>query len=286
MKTILLSFLAAIATAGADDTVLATFSWPEFAAAGKLKTGTVVSQPGEPPSLKIENAIPEPLQATLLTIEQPKITTDFYRVEGEVRYEGVTGDGFLEMWNYFPEGGAYFSRTLGDTGPMGKLRGTSDWRPFVLPFNAQGAKSHPNKLVISLHLPGKGTVFLRGLKLVQMTAFGLGQTGAWWSDRMAGWVGGIGGGLIGCVGSWMEWCARRGRSRGFVLWASKVFIIFGIASIAVGVAAVALHQPYGVWYGLLLVGLLCVGIFAVRLRGYQARYRELELRRMAALDVG
>ena len=60
--------------------------------------------------------------ATVLTILQPKITTDFYAVTGEVRYDNVEGDGFLEMWNHFGETAAYFSRTLGITGPLGNSR--------------------------------------------------------------------------------------------------------------------------------------------------------------------
>ena len=39
------------------------------------------------------------------------------------------------------------------------------------------------------------------------------------------------------------------------------------------------------WFSLLLLGVLCVMIFPFRLRRYQQRYRELELRRMASMDA-
>ena len=52
-----------------------------------------------------------------------------------------------------------------------------------------------------------------------------------------------------------------------------------------GLAAVALRQPYGVWYAVLLLGVLVVVIFPFRLRRYQDRYREFELRRMTSLDA-
>src|SRR4030095_8473993 len=47
------------------------------------------------------------------------------------------------------------------------------------------------------------SVFLRNLKLVQSTSFdgAAMQTGAWWSDRTAGIVGGVGGALLGCLGA-------------------------------------------------------------------------------------
>ena len=51
---------------------------------------------------------------------------------------------------------------------MAKLKGTSDWRAFLLPFNAEGAKGKPTKLVINVVLPGKGTVYLRGLVLSEV----------------------------------------------------------------------------------------------------------------------
>jgi hypothetical protein len=170
MKTILLLFTTIVftATAGADDQIISTFSWKELADAGKLTAGTLTVAPDN--ALKVENPGPAAMSATVLTIVQPKITTDFYAVTGEVRYDNVKNDGFLEMWSHFGETAAYFSRTLGITGPMAKLTGTSNWRAFTLPFNAKGASTRPSKLVVNIYLPGKGSVFLRNLKLVQSTA--------------------------------------------------------------------------------------------------------------------
>jgi hypothetical protein len=208
-------------------------------------------------------------------------------VEGEIRYEGVEGEpSYLEMWNYYPGGGAYFSRTMGEMGPMAKLRGDSGWRGFLLPFNATGANGRPTKLEINLHLAGKGTVFLRKVKLVQMdTWFGAAASGAWWQDRTAGLVGGIGGALVGCLGSTLEYLAARGRARRFVMGAAKALTAVGVVTLVGGVVALSFRQPYGVWYVLLLGGALCAGIFPFRLRRYEARYREWELRRMTALDA-
>jgi hypothetical protein len=285
MKLITLLFLASALASLAAETVLQEVQWSQLAKDGKLPSGTVVSATGEPEALKIENREAKPLTAPVLAFDQPKITTDFYRVQGEVRYEGVEGNGFLEMWNHFPGGGAYFSRTMGQGGPMGMLQGTSGWRGFILPFNATGANGHPLKLEINLRLPGKGTVYLRNVKLLQMSSFGATQPGAWWSDRTAGWIGGVIGLFLGTLGSYMEWSASRGRSRRFVLAAARALIALGIVITIVGLIAISLRQPYGVWYVLLLAGILCALIFPFRLRRYEAQYRAVELRRMAALDA-
>lgn len=253
---------------------------------GQLKAGKIETMPDKSVALKVENPGPGPLQVTLFILEEPKITTDFYKIVGDVRYENVAGDGYLEMWNHFGEQ-AFFSRTMGEFGPMGKLRGTSDWRPFILPFNATGTKAKPGKLVVNLHLPGKGVVYLRSFKLVQakLTSAASPQQGAWWSERGAGWIGGIGGAVIGCLGSFMEMRAKRGRSRAFVLWACRALIGIGAAAMGVGLLALLSQQPYSVWYVLLLMGVLCVVIFPFRLRRYQDLYRQVELRRMSSLDA-
>jgi len=287
MKTILLLLTTIIFTAAAraDEQVISTFSWKELADAGKLTVGTLTGAPDN--ALKVENRGPGAMSATVLTIVQPKITTDFYAVTGEVRYDNVEGDGFLEMWSHFGETAAYFSRTLGAAGPMAKLTGTSDWRAFTLPFNAKGASSRPSKLMLNVQLPGKGGVFLRNLKLVQSTSFdgAATQIGSGWSYQTAGIVGGVGGALIGCLGALIEWLAARGKAQRFVVNAARVLIGVGVAFALGGLAAVALRQPYGVWYALLLLGVSMVVIFPFRLRSYQDRYREFELRRMTSMDA-
>jgi hypothetical protein len=289
MKTILFlisAFIFTAAATGADEQVISTFSWKELADAGKLTAGTLTGAPDN--ALKVENRGPGAMSATVLAVVQPKITTDFYAVTGEVRYDNVEGEGFLEMWSHFGETAAYFSRTLGVAGPMAKLTGTSDWRAFTLPFNAKGASSRPSKLVVNVQLPGKGSVVLRNLKLVQSTSFDRAattQNGAWWSDPTAGIVGGVGGALIGCLGALIEWLAVRGKAQRFVVNAVRVLIGGGVAFALSGLVAVALRQPYGVWYALLLLGVLVVVIFPFRLRRYQDRYREFELRRITSMDA-
>ena len=118
--------------------------------------------------LKIENLENAPMQVRLLTIEKPLIGAMRYAVSGEIRYENVQGQAYLEMWSDFPEG-RYFSRTLGDpgSGPMSQMTGTSDWRKFMLPFDRTGTKNAPTRIEVNLFLPGRGVVFVGPLKLIE-----------------------------------------------------------------------------------------------------------------------
>jgi hypothetical protein len=85
MRTILLLLTAIIFTtiARAHEQVISTFSWKELADTGKLTSGTLTGAPDN--ALKVENHGTAAMSATVLTIAQPKISTDFYAVTGEVR---------------------------------------------------------------------------------------------------------------------------------------------------------------------------------------------------------
>jgi len=150
----------------------ARYDWKALEDKGHLLAGKAVQVDGRW-ALKIENTNDAPLQLTLFTIDSPPITSMNYAVSGEIKYEGVQGEGYLEMWNTFPplEAGAAeakaFSRTLDTSGPMGKISGTSNWRSFSLPFNRTGSASPPTRLEINVILPGRGVVFIGPLSLVQ-----------------------------------------------------------------------------------------------------------------------
>src|SRR5262249_58536516 len=97
----------------------------------------------------------------------------------------------------FPDGGGYFSRTLAASGPLQKLRGSSGWRDFSLPFTSKPGY-FPRQLRLMLVLEGKGKVAVGPLQLMQSMPSG---AGAWWGERTAGWVFGGLGSLIGCMGA-------------------------------------------------------------------------------------
>lgn len=278
---ILFLFLAAILTtrfSQAQQTILAEYPSKELA-----KTVGVIT-PADPAVLKLENAGSSPYHVTLLTIDSPKITTKTYAISGEVSYEKIEGDGYLEMWNHFGAA-AYFSRTLGVSGLLKKLNGTSSWRPFTLPFQADTPS--PTKLVINLHLPGSGTVFLRNLRLIQSDSFDalLQAPGAWWSDRSAGSIGNISGLLIGLLGGLVQWFGNRGKAPRFVFITIKGLIALSGVALTVGLMALLQHQPFAVWFPPLLIGVVTGTMFPIWLWKYKRQFQEAELRRIASLDA-
>jgi hypothetical protein len=214
----------------------------------------------------------------LAVIEDPSVGGTGYALEGEVRYDGVQGTGFLEMWSVFPDGSRYFSRTLDSEGPMAAITGDSGPREFWLPFYLEGA-APPSSLEVGLILPGSGTVRVGPMRLVSLDG-----EGGWWSDRTGGLVGGIGGGLIGVFGAVVGGLVSRRKARGFVLGSMRVLAAFGVLLLAVGALALATSQPYAVYFPLLLGGVILVGVFGSGYRTARRAYEDAELRRMRALD--
>ena len=295
MKKVVFLTLAAVLVSVCDgQQVLGDYDWSKVSQKGELLGGMPVQMDGKT-VLEVVNTNDTALHEPLMKLVAPKITTAFYAVEGEVRYEGVAGEGYLEMWNYFPpvKAGApemgYFSRTLGESGVMGCLTGTSEWRRFMLPFNRTGATSAPTRLEINLFLPSQGKVYLSSIKLVQYAeGFGAasGASGtAWWPERAGGVIGGLCGAILGCLGGLIGWLASQGKARGFVVLTTKAMIALGALSAAAGLVALALRQPVGVWSVLLLLGAVLLAILPYRLKHYNRGYENLEMRRMAALDA-
>lgn len=109
----------------------------------------------------------------LFELLNPEISGDSYALLGEVSCEGVEEQGYLEMWNHLPLkqgeteiGASFFSRTLGNSGPMKVLSGDEDWRPFLLPARIDdGSGRRPLKLTINAILPEGGVVKIRNLRL-------------------------------------------------------------------------------------------------------------------------
>ncbi len=281
------------AKASTAEEVLREISWSQLEKEGKVTSEEVIPPDDQVPfeCLTIENRAGNGITLTVLTVESPGITESRYAVIGEIRYEEVEGEGYLEMWNLFPDGDRYYSRTVEHRGPMKSLSGTSDWRRFVLPFNIIEGTQRPEMLIINLVLPGRGTVALSPLRLLQYGTtedpmeIRQVQTGQWWDDRSAGFVGGIAGSVLGCLGGLIGLLASSAKARGFVLGAMKTMIALGVAALILGGVALTRSQPYLVYYPLLLIGLLSVMVPAFSLPSVRRRYEEAELRKMRAWDA-
>jgi hypothetical protein len=266
--------------------VVDKYSWPSLSQAGKLPPGaTIESQPQYPDSLRIENPGPEPMIVQLLTIENPKISTDYYVATGMVRYQGVASDGFLEMWNHFGPGAAYFSRTLATSGPMGKLKGSSDWRPFILPFNATGATGHPTRLEVNLHLPAKGTVWIgNDLILCESTPPG-GAATPWWTLQQVGTFAGIIGPFMAVLLILAVALVLKGKGRTIAFGVQWGVLGVGIVGLGTGVMALTQAQPLFVWLPPMGLGMLTTTLMPLTLLISRRSYSAWELRKMASLDA-
>lgn len=216
----------------------------------------------------------------LVAIADPAIRGNGYALTGRIRYRGVAGVGFLEMWSVFPDGGRYFSRTLAGDGPLARISGDSEWRDFELPFYLNGSE-RPVRLELDLVLPGAGRVWIGPLEL---TAPGSASSG-WWSDRTGGLIGAIAGSLIGITGAILGALLARGRGRRAVLTTMAGLSIAGSALLVAGAVALALSQPYAVSFPLILGGIILIAVFGPGYHRARRAYEDVELRRMRAMDA-
>jgi hypothetical protein len=282
------SLVLAATLASAEET-LARISWGALKREGRLATGEVRAGAGDSPAevLRLVGSAGQPTSLPLATLDGSPVTRPHYALAGRVRHEAVAGQAYLEMWSVFASGERYFSRTLATSGPSRSLHGTSRWRPFLLPFRSEPGRAAPRQLELNAVLPGGGTVELGDVRLVQYAAGEDPFTpmGAWWNDRTAGLVGAAYGSIVGCLGGLMGLLVSLGRGRSFVLASLKALAGLGVVSLAAGVAALLLRQPYGVYYPLLLSGAISAAMPFWALPLARRRYQEAELRRVRARDV-
>jgi peptidoglycan/LPS O-acetylase OafA/YrhL len=102
---------------------------------------------------------------------------------------------------------------------------------------------------------------------------------AWLPGTLFGCLGGLWGGMVGTL-------APMGRARKLVICSGIALVVIAGAFLAAGVAALAVGQPYGIWYGLLLPGVLGLILIPCLLPVIRMAYREAEERRMQAADLG
>ncbi len=272
-------------------TLVQEYPWTERQTLEQIPEGELIPPSPEQnfTSLRLTHAGPAAKTFPLLEIEDPQLSQPQWRVEGLIRYEGVEGEAYLELSSHLPEG-TFFSRTLAKSGPWRTITGSSPWRPVVLAFDATGggemAEIRPEKLEVDLVLPGPGVVEIGPLSLHNgWSNISNHSANAWWTDPQGGWIGGLLGAGIGGVGALVGTLAGLGRSRALVLLVVKLTMAGSGLLLLVGIYAVVIGQPYGVFYPLLLTGGIGLVVFASNYPGLINRYRQLELRQMQAQDA-
>jgi hypothetical protein len=108
----------------------------------------------------------------------------------------------------------------------------------------------------------------------------------WWTWQQAVWIGSIGGSglgmLGGLLGTLVGVCAPRGVGRQAIVAFHVGLLVFGAALLAAGLTALAVGQPYHVWYPLVLGGGLMTPLLGVLLPVVRGAYRQAERRKLEA----
>ena len=102
--------------------------------------------------------------------------------------------------------------------------------------------------------------------------------GAWIPGTVLGVVLGIWGGVAG-------WLAPHGKGRTIVVGGLFTLLAAAAVLLALGVIAYVSDQPYGVWYGLGLAGLIGVLVLGGNAPMVLRRYREADARKLDAQDL-
>jgi hypothetical protein len=112
-------------------------------------------------------------------------------------------------------------------------------------------------------------------------------TDPWFDPNRYGWVFGAALGIAGGVlGSLAGSLAPRGKARPLVIGLFVACIVLCALMLAAGVLAYLGGQPWGVWYGLGLPGVLGIFVLGGLMPVVQKQYREAEQRRLSATDLG
>jgi hypothetical protein len=284
-------------TVTAQEKVLKVYDWKDLSE--HIPNSQIVSMDGIS-TLKIENTNNSPLEISLLKITNSSVIKKTGSISCEVKYEnvspndnrnrymlfGLVRDPFfqygLQWFCISPPtvlGGDEYTNTMSYP-----ISGTSNWRRYDFPDEAwmRTDANLPREVGISYFFQGCGTVYLRPIKLIKWVSP---NSSNWWSPQQSGLIGGIGGSIIGCFGGLIGWLVSKGKARKFVLTATASAIVLGFLLTIGGLVAAILKQPYSVWYALLLPGVILVLVFSLNLHSIQRRYDELEIRRMASIDV-
>lgn len=261
-------------------------TWPALQEEDKLVSGHIEPVGAEGwQSLRVSNADSVPTRLPLAVLDALSPTTKAFAVEGQIKYRDVEGEAYLEMWVVFPDGRRFFSRTLAENGPLQKITGTSEWRAFSLPFNVSDQLPEYVKLEINVFMPGAGIIDISPLRIVNLSPDLFRQQTYWWTGQTGGWIGGSLGMSIGLLGALLAYLVRKRIAFRVVRGVLVVELVVGAVCMVAGIIAVVYSQPFMVYYPLLLVGMLACVLVAVGEFRLRRHYREIELRKMRAMDA-
>jgi hypothetical protein len=105
--------------------------------------------------------------------------------------------------------------------------------------------------------------------------------GAWFGTI----VGGGGGTLGGLIGAMAGILLPRGKGKRLVFGSMFVLMVVGLVMMAIGFLALVDGQPYGIWYPMVIAGVIFGIVNGSLLLGLRSVGREMERRKMEADDL-
>lgn len=107
----------------------------------------------------------------------------------------------------------------------------------------------------------------------------------WFNPRWLGILGAIVGVLGGLVGTLAGIFIPKGKAKKLVLGVNALAFAVGFISLVVGIIAYLSGQPYGIWFGFGLCGLLCTVLSGMFFFVSRHEYRKAELRKSMSEDL-
>jgi uncharacterized membrane protein len=112
------------------------------------------------------------------------------------------------------------------------------------------------------------------------------MTQPWFDATLYAWIpGAVFGAAAGILGGVVGWLVPKGKGRGTIVPAWIGLWVISMLMLAAGLLALGNRQPYGVWFGLLLPGIVGTLVLGGNLLIILNRYRQIEKRRLAAKDL-
>jgi uncharacterized membrane protein len=100
---------------------------------------------------------------------------------------------------------------------------------------------------------------------------------SWIPGTALGCLAGLWGGLVGFL-------APKGKAKPFIIGSLVVLLVVSVCLLILGIVALASGQPYGVWYGFGLAGLIGVIVLGANAPTVIMAYRRAEARKISAQD--
>ena len=108
----------------------------------------------------------------------------------------------------------------------------------------------------------------------------------WFDPNAYSWISGTFIGVAaGIVGSLAGVLAPRGKCKRLVMTLHFGLIVISIGLLGAGIIAFVDKQPYGVWYGLMLPGVIGTAVLGSLTHTLLVRYRQAEMRKSLASDL-